>query len=367
MSKLFKLKEWLTIPESAKHLSIVFGEKVKDTDVFRLALDGHLKLSVNFVNKARVKIGRIVGWMDTEWHLFPRPPGMPLEIRDSNTGFDLVIERNLAPEIRDSNTINSESIKEMPRDLIEKWMKIPEKDRLGYYPMLDGLNIDGERFLTLEKEVKTIDGVWDLPMIGGERLDIEHFYQMLTGGPAVTLETLDGAFVEKPGGVMCQFQEDFDDNEYQPGSKALLRKLEEHIAIKKIKGAEAQKLLDMHKEARKVFMKERESRPNAHNYYPAGGLPEDAVIVVRTAALREFEESINNTPANTEKPLTATERNSLLTVIAGLCDYSDIKHQGRGAANQIAKMTEEIGAPVTDDTIRKILAKVPDALESRKK
>jgi hypothetical protein len=72
-------------------------------------------------------------------------------------------------------------------------------------------------------------------------------------------------------------------------------------------------------------------------------------------------------PALAEKPLTTTERNSLLTIIAALCDYSDIKHQGRGVAVQIAKMTVEIGAPVTDDTVREVLAKIPGALDARTK
>lgn len=70
---------------------------------------------------------------------------------------------------------------------------------------------------------------------------------------------------------------------------------------------------------------------------------------------------------SSEKPLNTTERNTLLTIIAALCDYSDIKHQDRGAASQIAKMTQEIGAAVTDDTIRKILAQIPAALETRMK
>lgn len=66
-------------------------------------------------------------------------------------------------------------------------------------------------------------------------------------------------------------------------------------------------------------------------------------------------------------PLKTQERNTLLTIIAALCDYSAIKHQERGAASQIAKMTEEIGASVTDDTVRKVLARIPGALETRMK
>ena len=65
-------------------------------------------------------------------------------------------------------------------------------------------NIDGERFLNLHEEVVTIEGVYDLPMIGGERLDIEHAYQSLTNGPDVTLECLEGVFVGRPDGTMCQ-------------------------------------------------------------------------------------------------------------------------------------------------------------------
>lgn len=71
--------------------------------------------------------------------------------------------------------------------------------------------------------------------------------------------------------------------------------------------------------------------------------------------------------AMVDKAMTTTERNTLLTIIAALCDYSDIKFRERGAAGQLVKMTEEIGAPVSDDTIRGVFGKIQDALESRKK
>ena len=71
--------------------------------------------------------------------------------------------------------------------------------------------------------------------------------------------------------------------------------------------------------------------------------------------------------ADSEKPLNTKERNGLLTVIAALCDYSAVKYNERGAAGQIGRMMEEIGAPLDDDTIRGYLKKIPDALETRKK
>ena len=60
------LKEWLTIPDAAQHLSIMFSEEVKEADVLRLALDGHLRLSVNFVNQAYGKCGKLISFEDKE-------------------------------------------------------------------------------------------------------------------------------------------------------------------------------------------------------------------------------------------------------------------------------------------------------------
>ncbi len=65
--------------------------------------------------------------------------------------------------------------------------------------------------------------------------------------------------------------------------------------------------------------------------------------------------------------LQSNERNSLLTIIAALCDHSNIRHGERGVAGKIANMTEKIGAPVSQDTVLRALSKIPDALESRSK
>lgn len=79
------------------------------------------------------------------------------------------------------------------------------------------------------------------------------------------------------------------------------------------------------------------------------------------------QKSAEFVPTTIDKPLLATERTTLLTIIAALCDYSAINHKERGAATQIAKMTEEIGAPVSDDAIREALKKISNAIESRMK
>jgi len=60
MSKLFKLKEWLTLEEAANYLSACFNEPVTQADTIRLAIDGHLILSVNFLNSVYARCGKAI-------------------------------------------------------------------------------------------------------------------------------------------------------------------------------------------------------------------------------------------------------------------------------------------------------------------
>jgi hypothetical protein len=49
MSKLFTLKQWVTMTDAAKYLTVSFGEQVTEADVIQLALDGHLRLSLRLL------------------------------------------------------------------------------------------------------------------------------------------------------------------------------------------------------------------------------------------------------------------------------------------------------------------------------
>jgi hypothetical protein len=50
LSKLFKLRDWLTVPEAAVLLSSVMSEPVTEADILRLVIDGHLQISVLIAN-----------------------------------------------------------------------------------------------------------------------------------------------------------------------------------------------------------------------------------------------------------------------------------------------------------------------------
>ncbi len=274
MGKLFNLKEWLTVADAARHLALVFGEAVTEADVLRLALDGRLRLSVYFVNHTTVRRGKVVRYSEAELKAAIASGNLPIDLKWHTwpLGAMAVLHPDMPPEEAEESAT-----------------------------MLMSLRIGDDRYLTLEDEVATIQGVWDLPMIGNERLDIEHEYQNQTGGPAVTLQGLDGACVEGRDGQMCQLQESYDENEYQSGSNAQLEKLKQHIADKSIGESEAEKLLNQQKEDRNKFLEKSKSRPASENYYPAGGLPKDSVLVVRTGALREFERLVSQGETQVEK------------------------------------------------------------------
>jgi len=121
-SKLFKLKQWLTLPEAAKHLSVICGEEVTISDILRLGLDKHLKLSVYFVNKTHAIPGNIVNFDDTK--------------------------------------LSGLTVDNLPEEL--QWDYLP----ISGVTALMSLKICANQYLNIQRnEVVTIEGVWDLPML----------------------------------------------------------------------------------------------------------------------------------------------------------------------------------------------------------
>lgn len=261
-SKLFKLKKWLTLPETAKHLSGICGEEVAIADILRLALDGHLILSVNFINHTHAKPGKVIEHENVVW-------------------------------------------KEMP--------SLIRNGQFSNIPLLipDSLYIRDNKYLKLEKKVVVIKGVWDLPMIGNDRIDIEHKYQRLTDGPSVELINIDGTFVERQAGEIYQLQEYFGDRYgYEAATKA---QFDKYIRLKfsKSNNRRKDKLLILREEKLEKLKEVEKEWKNYGRYYPAGGLPEDCVLVVRTDALREFEQFLKDNEIDTKtssKPHGNTER-----------------------------------------------------------
>ncbi len=292
-SKLFSLKEWLTLDDAAKHLSIVFGEEVTRSDVLRLALDNRLTLSVNFVNHASARKGKLIPIEQGEFSILPSLAGGPKAPLDLPRMVSYADLDKLTPDVREA--LNS-------GELVLR---------------SEGLSYREKELLVLDDAVESIRGVWDLSMIGAEVLDVEHRYQTENGGPSVTLVNIEGAFVERDD-VVCQLQADFDDNEYCSGSRIEGEHLEQRILDEKLSKEEADELRANYNTLRQKLTDLWKRKPSSR-YYPAAGLPTDAVYVVRTASLRAFEQLVfeDSSSAN-DKPLGRREETTLLNIAGGL-------------------------------------------------
>lgn len=299
MNRLLKLKKWLTIPETARYLSIVLDEEVTEADVLRLALDGHLKLSIYFVNIKTAQLGKIVTWDETEWFCAP-----PLnEANKTETEFFIL------------GKVDPEKFKIYPSKLQKLWNKFSDEERKKLTFFLRDTVIDNERFLNLSDEIMHIDGgVWDLPLFGSERLDIMQKYQMITDGHDVTDVSLEGVFIEEPNSQkMCRLQND-------------------------------------------------------ETGYPAGGLPQDSVLVVRTAALREFEQRIAESDEKNTRSVKESTRKTenLLRALASIAidAYNYNPNDTKSLAPQdIVDAMNQHGASFCSKTIRNWLKEGASLLE----
>lgn len=329
MNLLLNFKEWLTLPEAADHLSTIFAQKISEADVLRLALDGHLRLSVNLVNGAQARRGKVVGPEGMEWD-------------------------------------------EIPAGLVASLKKGVEEVDAKPIRYLKSLCIDEGRFLNLEQTVSSIWGVWNIPMLGGDRLDVEHRYQVSTGGPDITVTNLEGAFVESLDGLeFCQLQASFDDNEFQAGSNASGAAIEEHIRVNDVSPDRAEELRAKHKIDRAAFRSNEAKKPWSERFYPAGGLPDDAIYVVRTQELVSLQEKVLAAqPASgkanktaTSENMTTKERTTLLTIIGLVAHVGDLDLEE--LPKLVLQAAEEKGVEISRRTVEEKMKSVRAAMLDR--
>ncbi|MCH8491523.1 MAG: hypothetical protein LAT81_16590 [Oceanicaulis sp.] len=269
MSRLLRLKSFLTLGEAADYLAHVLEEDVGVSDVLQLALDGHLTLTVNIVNGTSARKARIVSLKDGTFNVWgevdsAQPFLPPVLVR----GVKFHEIDNLEPAIR----------------------KGLENQSLYLRPQGDLVSED--EYVEYEEPVFTIWGLHDLPMIGAERINIQQAYQEMTGGPDVTVMNLDGAFVVSKGGDLYHLQESFEENEYKSGSHAFGRSLEEELAKGSYTSEHAEAMRIKYSKEREAYLKNKASKPKHADFYAADSLPQDAPIVVRPQALNELLQNL---------------------------------------------------------------------------
>ncbi|QDF65971.1 hypothetical protein FJQ87_04130 [Shewanella sp. SNU WT4] len=281
MSKLFKLRNWVTIEEAAQYLSEKINEVITVTDLYRLAYEGHLQLSVYLVNRAFALKGTLGELFCYEAYLTQQ-----------------------AFEVHDST-------------------------------------------------VFSIDGVWDLTMQGSEAVEIKNKFLMGDSALKVTTRSKNGVLLHQDG-VTCQlykfYDSTFDNLDLEDKARAIANdptmtwKHLPSIVIPRIRFDEF-----------------------GIKYVPCDQLSDvDCMLIVRRRELESLIELLEVTQQD-DKPISTNEKNSLLVLIAALCNEANVDWNQRGISTSLTVMTDHIGASLTDDTIRKILKQIPSAIESRSK
>jgi len=273
VSKLFQLKSWLELNEAAKALGALIGEEIDKGDLFRLALDGHLTMSVRFIAPTRAKCGKVVPSEEAQW------------------------------------------------------LTIPSLYGEGVVRCVDGTALPDGSVVEYERRIRTLIDVWDLAMLGGDQLELENRYEESQCRVPPDLMNLEGAFVTDGKGLYCQLLE--------------------------------------RNENSKVSLDHPIDDPC--HYYPAAGLPEDSVLVVKTSVLKALAAKVTaEAKPVEERPLGQRERTTLLTIIAALARIARID-VGRpsSAAAAIESQTTLMGVRVAARTIEGHLNRIAEALESR--
>jgi hypothetical protein len=246
----------------------MFQDEVKEKDVLQLALNGHLKLSVKFINGTKVKLGKIV----------------QNEI-----------------EYRKKGSPKSHKEKHQPKHTS------------------DCLDIGDGRFIRLDDKVFSVKGIYELSMLGNGRLAIESIYQELTDGPEITHADPAGVLVEGMFGGMYQLQENFDDIEETKGSSAQLRKIKEYIKNNKVGKDKAEELLKQYEIDRiKLFNKQIDPYNNNKQCRPSARLPHDSSLIVRAKALIDMQNHILQQESVKGEPLDKRKERSYLHIIGAL-------------------------------------------------
>ncbi len=322
-SKLLKLKEWVSVADAARHLSISFGEDVSPADIHQLALEGQLAIAVHLVNGATVRCWRVVEQQLLEWEL--------------------------------GKGIFGEDIK-----------------RYKGGPVLE---VPDGRMLQCDPEPLSIDsGVWDLALIGAEKLDVLREHQRLTNGPPCELHSLSGAFLRSQvyENVYLEILDYFGEDREGVAAPAEVI-TETAVSLDSVTNAQRQEGADESELSRQSASLVEDERPLSTErlFYPRCALPPDAVFVVRTQALRDLEERIadDNDGGMDERHKGAERKrlDSALVIIAALAREATLDLNARGASKRIVEAVQRMGATIDEDTVRGTLPEIRTAVERRTK
>ena len=158
MRELLDFKEWLTVLDAAKHLSILFKEEVTEADVLQLAFEKKLKLSIHILMDTPAKRAELLNKADLENY----------------------------PQFYTSDA------------------------RWNFHQCND---LGNAALSVREDKIQFLVGTLDLPMIDGEQAAIERKFRQLLGLSSLNENYVDSIYVEDAGNLY-ELQEQLSDPIY---------------------------------------------------------------------------------------------------------------------------------------------------------
>lgn len=189
--KLSRKKEWLTLEDSAKCLSLLIGEEVTTADLLQLATQKDLKLTIKLAKSYSCFFGKKVSLQDANvWRFHFKDGEQTQQSAKLLPGGE---KRVFLPDV-----VGMLARRDGRRGLIlsamlsEANVSSNADSGIAYEGVLLP---DNNGVLEFNKEkIEAVTGFWDLSMIGSEILDIEDAWY----------DQIDGSSIDelKPGGVI---------------------------------------------------------------------------------------------------------------------------------------------------------------------
>jgi len=209
----------------------------------------------------------------------------------------------------------------------------------------------------IESKLHTINGKWDLTMIGAERLDIEHQYHQETSGIELNTQSHSGVYVQQ-GSLIFQLHICFEsDPPLVSGSQS-----DDYISDE-----ERRNLKIDESNIDSILKRMRPRRLNPEQSYPAKSLGEqDHVLMVRSSEVTRFIQSLEGTPQEAKR-LHDKERTTFLVLLGSILKKVNFDINERGISGKIQRATESNNTPVSEEKIRTLLPDIKDAIERKLK
>ena len=301
MSKLLKLKKELPLTDATNYLSTVLEEQVSLADLYELALDGHLAISIRFPEQTFATETNLVSGKDSEARQNKAETVLPTKtekrIHFINGTYDLAmigLEKHEIKKLHQRETGG-------PVPTLAEMSGFFIKDESNVYQLLESLPVSKN-----EEMQNAVESELEAFLISkGTSV------QSLLDNPSAIFEQFDSVEIEQVMGLLNPFEVERDGT--------YLLSLEDS------------------------------------NYQ----------FVIRREELDRFIAALEQAPIEPieEKRLYPREKRSLLKLIGILLYKQKIDPSTKGSSSAITFMGEEAGISLCANTIRKILGETADVVE----